>query len=285
MPPARPVVTGSRSSAARASAYWRERGHDAHNGHVRRAFLAAVLVLAAACGGEPVAAPTQTSASPTPPAPASPTPEPDPEPEPTGTRAVTAQGPALRVFEQPGPGAVLAQEIPAENDWGQRIALPVVGGFEDEEGTEWLRVMLPDRPNGSQGWLRGDEVRSREVASRIVVDLSDHSLTRFQDGQRVSRFSVGVGVPAYPTTSGRFFVWARVPYDPPTGAYGVFALGLSAFSDVITDWVGGGRMAIHGTTNPTDRGRDVSHGCVRVYNPQMEELMDVPLGTPVVIRP
>ena len=74
-----------------------------------------------------------------------------------------------------------------------------------------------------------------------------------------------------PTAAGRFFVWARVPTHDPTGPYGVFALGLSGFSDVITDWVGGGRIAIHGTADPSDRGLDVSHGCVRVYNPQMRD--------------
>jgi lipoprotein-anchoring transpeptidase ErfK/SrfK len=44
-------------------------------------------------------------------------------------------------------------------------------------------------------------------------------------------------------------------------------------------------MAIHGTIDPSHLGRDVSHGCVRVLNPQMLELRDVPLGTPVLIRP
>ena len=44
-------------------------------------------------------------------------------------------------------------------------------------------------------------------------------------------------------------------------------------------------MAIHGTDNPYDRGQQVSHGCVRVYNPQMEQLRSVPMGTPVLINP
>ena len=89
--------------------------------------------------------------------------------------------------------------------------------------------------------------------------------------------------PTSPTAPGHFFVWARVPSDP-AGPYGVLALGLSGFSDVITDWVGGGRLAIHGTSHPSDRGEDVSHGCVRVFNPQMLSLADVSLGTPVWIH-
>ena len=99
----------------------------------------------------------------------------------------------------------------------------------------------------------------------------------------MTSYAVGVGAAATPTAPGHFFVWARVPSDP-AGPYGVLALGLSGFSDVITDWVGGGRLAIHGTSHPSDRGEDVSHGCVRVFNPQMLSLADVSLGTPVWIH-
>jgi lipoprotein-anchoring transpeptidase ErfK/SrfK len=103
-----------------------------------------------------------------------------------------------------------------------------------------------------------------------------------RDGERVRSILVGVGTATFPTTPGSFFVWARLTYDPP-GVYGVGALGLSGFSEVITDWAGGGRMAIHGTSDPTNRGHDVSHGCVRVFNPQMAQLAGVRMGTPVLI--
>jgi hypothetical protein len=53
----------------------------------------------------------------------------------------------------------------------------------------------------------------------------------------------------------------------------------------VTEWPGGGRMALHGTDDPDDRGHEVSYGCVRIYNPQMLRLQDVPMGTPVLIRP
>jgi L,D-transpeptidase ErfK/SrfK len=54
---------------------------------------------------------------------------------------------------------------------------------------------------------------------------------------------------------------------------------------VLTSLPGGGRMAIHGTADPSDRGQAVSFGCVRVYNRDMDRLQDVPMGTVVVIRP
>ena len=122
------------------------------------------------------------------------------------------------------------------------------------------------------------------MEDRIVVRLHPHTLTRYRDGQRVATYQVAVGDPSTPTTTGRFFVWARVGYADTNGAYGNFALGLSGFSRVITDWPGGGRMAIHGTPDPSTAGENVSNGCVRVYNPLMAKLIDVPMGATVVIR-
>jgi lipoprotein-anchoring transpeptidase ErfK/SrfK len=122
------------------------------------------------------------------------------------------------------------------------------------------------------------------VRDRIVVRLAQHTLTHYADGEMVRRFSVAVGKPSTPTAPGHFFVWARVGYQDTQGPYGNFALGLSGFSNVITDWPGGGRMAIHGTSDPNTAGQNVSNGCVRVFNPLMATLMDIPMGTPVVIR-
>jgi lipoprotein-anchoring transpeptidase ErfK/SrfK len=202
-----------------------------------------------------------------------------------GTTVVRADGGRFHVYRRPGPGAILAMRFPATNDWAQPLALPTVGGFVDAEGTAWYHVRLPIRPNGTVGWVRGDQVQTRDLRERIVVDLSTHRLRRIAAGDTIDTISIGTGAPTTPTPPGRFFVWAHVPTGEPHGPYGVFALGLSGFSDVITDWVGGGRLAIHGTDDPNDRGLDVSHGCVRVFNPQMARLTDVPLGTPVWIHP
>jgi lipoprotein-anchoring transpeptidase ErfK/SrfK len=43
-------------------------------------------------------------------------------------------------------------------------------------------------------------------------------------------------------------------------------------------------MAIHGTTDPTDRGQAVSAGCIRVFNGELVVLLGVPRGSPVVFR-
>lgn len=183
------------------------------------------------------------------------------------------------------PSAGDPSRLQTTNPLGQRLEMLVTGARRDANGVGWLRVLLPDRPNGSQGWVRADDVRLIPTDQRIVVDLSSRTLIRLEDGKVLDTFHVGIGTPQTPTATGTFYVWAQVPESNPAGPYGVFALGLSGFSQVLRDWPGGGRMAIHGTSDPADRGGAVSHGCVRVYNPDMLALRDVPLGTPVVIRP
>jgi hypothetical protein len=154
----------------------------------------------------------------------------------------------------------------------------------DDRDRAWFRVYLPIRPNGSTAWVREQDVRVRERHERIEVDLSRRVLEHYVDGELVGRFKVGVGTERYPTGTGTFYVWVKVPFENPNQPYGIFALGLSGFSPVLSDWPGEGRMAIHGTPYASNRGQAVSHGCIRVWNPDMESLVDVPLGTPVIIH-
>jgi lipoprotein-anchoring transpeptidase ErfK/SrfK len=254
----------------------------------------ALLALAVSCTSASADEPPSPSSAPSPRsvpawAASSPAPLPSLQPQPpvdVGTwSAVPRRDRDLRVWAEPGPGARVVETVPVANAWGQRLGFWVQKGFRDRKGAGWIRVLLPQRPNGSAGWIREDHVDLVPLREKLLVDLSERTLRRYRDGQLIDTFSVGVGTPATPTATGRFFVWATVAYADDRGPYGSFALGLSGFSDVITDWVGGGRMAIHGTWKASDRGRAVSYGCVRVFNPELERLQDVPMGTPVVIRP
>ena len=175
-------------------------------------------------------------------------------------------------------------KVGTRNPWGQPIRFLVTRSATDVDGRRWLHVLLGVQPNGSSGWVRMNGVRLVPDRDRIVVDMSTRVLQQFHEGHLVHRFQIGIGATSTPTTPGLFFVWAKMP-AVPTGPYGSFVLGLSGFSRVLTYWPGGGRMAIHGTDNPWDRGHQVSSGCVRVYNPQMDQLRDVPMGTPVLINP
>jgi lipoprotein-anchoring transpeptidase ErfK/SrfK len=190
----------------------------------------------------------------------------------------------LTIWRGPSTAAGKRWAFATRNPVGQPIEFLVAKTARDRNGNPWLRILLPIRPNGAAGWVRMGEVTVRKVEQRIVIDLSDKTLRYYTHGHLERDFSVGIGRPETPTAVGTFYVWAQVPQASPSGPYGVFALGLSGFSPVLTDWPGGGRMAIHGTANPADRGLMVSHGCVRVFNDDMVALRRVPLGTPVVIR-
>jgi lipoprotein-anchoring transpeptidase ErfK/SrfK len=236
-----------------------------------------------ACTSAPPPSP-QTSALPPPPTSVQADPVKEPaSPSIEGDRIVASKSKYFRVFVE------LTSKSPtlhaSRNDWGQELWLPVVARTIDEGGDTWYRVLLAERPNGSEGWVRDRDVEVGGVDERVVVRLSAHTVTRYVEGEPAGEYPVAIGASGTPTVPGRFFVWARVGYEDASGPYGNYALGLSGFSEVLTEWPGGGRMAIHGTSDPGDAGNDISHGCVRVFNPQMARLIDVPMGATVVIKP
>jgi len=186
------------------------------------------------------------------------------------------------MWEEPGLGESDFR-FDSKNPRGGLTPMLIVDAELDDGEELWLEVLLPIRPNGASAWVRATDVQVRARRDRIEVDLSKRILKHYRDGELVSRFSVGVGQTQYPTATGTFYVWVKVPYADPSGPYGIYALGLSGFSPVISDWPSHGRMAVHGTPYASNRGQAVSHGCVRVYNPEMETLTRVPLGTPVII--
>lgn len=150
----------------------------------------------------------------------------------------------------------------------------------------WLHVDLPTRPNRSRGWIRRSDANLTFTTMHIVVRRRAHRI-RLYDGKRVVLTrKIAVGKALSPTPAGRYFITDKVRTTDPKGFYGPFALGLSAHSDVYTSFEGGdGQVGIHGTSDPSVLGSDVSHGCVRVSNTVIRELARVvPLGTPVTIR-
>jgi lipoprotein-anchoring transpeptidase ErfK/SrfK len=149
----------------------------------------------------------------------------------------------------------------------------------------WYRVQLPLRPNGVTGYVRAAAVEVARVRTRIVVDVSERRLTFFRNGKRVLGTKVAVGSRATPTPTGRYYVNQRLIPADTSGPFGPGAIGISAFSEVLTGWVQGGPIAIHGTNEPWSIGQAVSNGCIRVRNPVLKRLFaSTPAGTPVLIR-
>jgi lipoprotein-anchoring transpeptidase ErfK/SrfK len=146
-------------------------------------------------------------------------------------------------------------------------------------------VQVPRRPNGVTGWVPRGQVKVEWVRTRILVDLSDRRVTLYRRGKRVLTAPAAIGSRATPTPTGSFYVNQRlIPYDK-SGPFGPGAVGISAFSNVLTGWTQGGPIAIHGTNAPWSIGKAVSNGCIRIPNPLLRKVFAQAFsGTPVVIR-
>jgi lipoprotein-anchoring transpeptidase ErfK/SrfK len=149
----------------------------------------------------------------------------------------------------------------------------------------WYLVQLPMRPNGVTGWVRAAAVDVEATRARIVVDLSARSVTLFQNGRRVLSSTAAIGSPATPTPTGRYYVNQRLIPTDQSGPFGPGAVGISAFSNVLTGWTQGGPIAIHGTNAPWSIGKAVSNGCIRLPNPTLRRVFAGAIaGTPVIIH-
>jgi lipoprotein-anchoring transpeptidase ErfK/SrfK len=147
-------------------------------------------------------------------------------------------------------------------------------------------VQIPKRPNGITAWVPASQVKVARVTTRIVVDLSLKRVTLYDQGKPVLSSTAAIGAPATPTPLGSFYVNQRlIPYDK-NGPFGPGAVGVSAFSNVLTGWTQGGPIAIHGTNAPWSIGKAVSNGCIRIPNRVLRKLFARAVsGTPVLIRP
>lgn len=198
------------------------------------------------------------------------------------------------------PERVGAPEIPT-------IEAPVVGRYRTEVGWtfsgpdaygvspvfvvversgDWLRVLLPVRPNGTQGWVRVSDVSLTTTTYRIEVTVSTRTVRLLDRGVEVISGPVIVGKAASPTPTGHFYVTDTI--DKHTGsAYGPGILAISGFSQALDHFADGVPvLALHGTNRPDLLGTAASNGCVRMGDATINALRStVPLGTPVDILP
>ena len=152
-------------------------------------------------------------------------------------------------------------------------------------GRTWLRVRLPQRPNGATAWIAADGTIPGVAHWAVRVDRSRRRATVFHDGRRARSFRVVVGRPSMPTPVGRFFVAERVrqAHGSPVGPW---VLATSAYSPVLQQFDGGpGQIGLHGRTGlPDPLGSAASHGCVRFSDRAIAWLARrARAGTPVAI--
>jgi lipoprotein-anchoring transpeptidase ErfK/SrfK len=194
---------------------------------------------------------------------------------------VPVDGGDLAVYDSPG-AAAPSQVLPAVNELGMPLVLLTVAA---EAG--WYEVLLPTRPNGSTAWLPTSSVTATTPAYRVELSLGAMELRVLQtaDGAVVLTSPIGIGAPNTPTPTGLFFVRDHFPTEGANHPYGPFAFGLSGHSDVHMQFgTGDGRIAIHGTNQPSSIGAAASNGCPHVPNDVVLGLIpSLPLGTPVQI--
>ncbi|MFC4620529.1 L,D-transpeptidase [Camelliibacillus cellulosilyticus] len=107
----------------------------------------------------------------------------------------------------------------------------------------------------------------------IDVATKSHRLTLLNNHQVVKSYPIAVGKMLTPTPTGTYTIINKSPH--PGGPFGAMWMGLSK-----------PHYGIHGTNHPASIGRDVSHGCIRMYNHDVLDLASrVPIGTPVTIHP
>ncbi len=234
----------------------------------RLLILAAGVALIAGCGSSPSPAPRL--APPAPPAAAAP----------TGISLVARVIPrSIAIYRRAGaarPSARLSNP--------NRYGFPRVFLVRHAE-PGWLLVYLPQRPNGSTGWVRRRDVRVVADPYRLRIDLRRHRLTLLRAGVVINRSAIGVGNAVTPTPSGVYYLTDLFRLINPDGPYGPYGFGLSAYSDVLHEFAGAdGQIGLHGTNDPSSVGSNVSHGCIRLPNPEISRLAQLlPLGTPVHI--
>jgi hypothetical protein len=161
----------------------------------------------------------------------------------------------------------------------------LVMGERPEPDGLWVHIRLAVLPNNLTGWVRRRALGGYHfLHTHLVVDRERFTATLFDDRRRVFSAPVGVGKPDSPTPAGEFYVRDRLSgFGNPF--YGPIAFGTSARSAVLTDWPAGGFIGLHGTNEPDLIPGRISHGCIRMRNPDIVRLSRLmPVGTPISIR-
>ncbi len=193
-----------------------------------------------------------------------------------------------RATAGPGRGRVLARPQPTAPLGGAQTQLRVVAQKLVRRRL-YVRVLLPQRPNGAAGWISDDDLLLLRSRWRVRIDRRRRALTVFRDGRVVKRHRVVVGKPSSPTPRGEFAISELLRQRPMDDFLGAWVLPLTAYSGTYRQFGGGpGRIAIHGRSGASLRdplGAAASHGCIRVGNRDIGWIASrVPAGTAVSIR-
>lgn len=107
---------------------------------------------------------------------------------------------------------------------------------------------------------------------QILIDIDEKSLYLLDGSVLIKKYPVATGAHATPTPIGRWEVISKARWG---GGFGSRWIGINV------PW---GIFGIHGTNKPSSIGYNASHGCIRMYNKDVENLFTyIKYGTPVHI--
>jgi lipoprotein-anchoring transpeptidase ErfK/SrfK len=161
-------------------------------------------------------------------------------------------------------------------------ALQLRGGISD--------LANATAPSVTESWEFSNPTPAATQQPRLIVDLNDRQVSLYRAGVLQRRYEIAVGKEGWETPTGQYQVIHMevnpVWQHPFTGE--VFPSG--AGSPLGSRWIGfwtDGRhqIGLHGTDQEDLIGTAVSHGCIRMRDPDIQELYSqVEVGIPVIVR-
>lgn len=126
---------------------------------------------------------------------------------------------------------------------------------------------------------------------RLVLRLGERRVYVYKKNEVMASYPVAVGKAGWETPTGNFKVMQMIKNPEWEHPWTGEVVPAGPDNPLGTRWIGfwtDGKNVIgfHGTPNPESIGRPASHGCVRMYDKDVQALFEkVELGTPVIVEP
>lgn len=158
--------------------------------------------------------------------------------------------------------------------WGAVRMYKIAHGMKDDATIDravWESLMQTDEGEACVTEAVNEDEKSGKIL--IVIDVAKLNLTVYEDDKVIRTYPVAVGKSSTPTPLGE---WKIVHKSLNWGnGFGTRWMGLNV------PW---GIFGIHGTNKPYSIGSYASHGCIRMFNRDVEKLYPIiPWGTTVRI--
>ncbi len=124
----------------------------------------------------------------------------------------------------------------------------------------------------------GERLKILKGDVTVLVDKSDYTLTLLLDGHFIKQYPVGTGK-SDKTPEGKFIIDNKLVNPVWYSSDGIYQFG-DPENVLGTRWIGFEDKkglygyGIHGTTDPNSIGKEMSNGCIRLRNEDVEDLFD-----------